>query len=95
MGTDQQSDAGARRHEFVPPDGSRTAANVGPAQQCELRSLDDQHPDASLPQRPGRGSAGDGPDQLCRYQPIGSPSPYGLWGKLGTRAAKEVIDASF
>jgi len=23
----------------------------------------------------------------------GSPSPYGLWGALGTRAANEVIDA--
>ncbi|TWT89529.1 DUF1559 domain-containing protein [Neorhodopirellula pilleata] len=26
------------------------------------------------------------------YLPIGSGSPYGLWGHLGTRAAKEVID---
>ncbi len=27
--------------------------------------------------------------------PAGSPSPYGLWGRLGTRANKEVIDADF
>ncbi len=25
----------------------------------------------------------------------GSPSPYGLWGMLGTRASKEVIDKEF
>ena len=25
----------------------------------------------------------------------GSPSPYGLWGALGTRAAHEVIDEEF
>jgi len=25
----------------------------------------------------------------------GSESPYGLWGKLGTRAAKEVVDEDF
>jgi prepilin-type processing-associated H-X9-DG protein len=25
----------------------------------------------------------------------GSPSPFGLWGRLGTRASKEVIDAEF
>ncbi len=25
----------------------------------------------------------------------GSPSPFGIWGKLGTRAAREVIDAPF
>ncbi len=25
----------------------------------------------------------------------GSPSPYGLWGRLGTRASKEVIDKDF
>ena len=25
----------------------------------------------------------------------GSKSPYGLWGSLGTRAAKEVIDEEF
>jgi prepilin-type N-terminal cleavage/methylation domain-containing protein/prepilin-type processing-associated H-X9-DG protein len=27
--------------------------------------------------------------------PAGSPSPYGLWGALGTRASKEVIDKEF
>ncbi|MEM9825109.1 MAG: DUF1559 domain-containing protein [Planctomycetota bacterium] len=27
--------------------------------------------------------------------PSGSPSPYGLWGALGTRAVKEVIDGEF
>jgi prepilin-type processing-associated H-X9-DG protein len=27
--------------------------------------------------------------------PPGSPSPYGLWGALGTRASKEVIDEAF
>ena len=27
--------------------------------------------------------------------PAGSPSPYGLWGSLGTRANKEVIDGEF
>ncbi|EMB16097.1 DUF1559 domain-containing protein [Rhodopirellula europaea] len=27
--------------------------------------------------------------------PPGSPSPYGLWGSLGSRAAKEVIDGEF
>jgi type II secretory pathway pseudopilin PulG len=27
--------------------------------------------------------------------PPGSPSPYGLWGSLGTRASKEVIDTEF
>lgn len=27
--------------------------------------------------------------------PSGSPSPYGLWGALGTRASKEVINAEF
>ncbi|WP_044303367.1 DUF1559 domain-containing protein [Rhodopirellula sallentina] len=27
--------------------------------------------------------------------PAGSQSPYGLWGKLGTKASKEVIDAEF
>jgi len=25
----------------------------------------------------------------------GKPSPYGLWGSLGTRACKEVIDTEF
>jgi prepilin-type N-terminal cleavage/methylation domain-containing protein/prepilin-type processing-associated H-X9-DG protein len=29
------------------------------------------------------------------WLPAGSASPYGLWGKLGTRAAKEVIDTEF
>ena len=28
-------------------------------------------------------------------QAPGSQSPYGLWGSLGTRANKEVIDAEF
>jgi len=27
--------------------------------------------------------------------PIGAASPYGLWGALGTRANKEVIDQEF
>ncbi|TWT83184.1 hypothetical protein CA13_46470 [Planctomycetes bacterium CA13] len=27
--------------------------------------------------------------------PAGAPSPYGLWGSLGTRAAKEIIDEEF
>ncbi|MCC9603793.1 DUF1559 domain-containing protein [Stieleria sp. JC731] len=29
------------------------------------------------------------------YTPVGSPSPYGLWGALGTRANREVIQESF
>ncbi|MBB3205823.1 prepilin-type N-terminal cleavage/methylation domain-containing protein/prepilin-type processing-associated H-X9-DG protein [Rhodopirellula rubra] len=29
------------------------------------------------------------------FTPAGSQSPYGLWGALGTRAAKEVIDSEF
>ncbi|MFG0290092.1 MAG: DUF1559 domain-containing protein [Rhodopirellula sp. JB044] len=29
------------------------------------------------------------------YEPGGSPSPFGLWGALGTRGAKEVIDGEF
>lgn len=29
------------------------------------------------------------------YTPVGSPSPYGLWGALGTRASSETIDENF
>ncbi|MEM6471297.1 MAG: DUF1559 domain-containing protein [Planctomycetota bacterium] len=29
------------------------------------------------------------------YTPVGSESPYGLWGALGTRASREVIEESF
>jgi prepilin-type N-terminal cleavage/methylation domain-containing protein/prepilin-type processing-associated H-X9-DG protein len=33
--------------------------------------------------------------QLPTCLPAGSPSPYGLWGSLGTRASKEVIKEEF
>ncbi|KAA1261128.1 Type II secretion system protein G precursor [Rubripirellula obstinata] len=32
---------------------------------------------------------------VTNYLPGGSESPFGLWGSLGTRASKEVIDAEF
>ncbi|OUT58092.1 hypothetical protein SV7mr_01590 [Stieleria bergensis] len=33
--------------------------------------------------------------QLGSVNPPGSPSPYGIWGALGTRASKETIDEDF
>ncbi|EMI21107.1 secreted protein containing DUF1559 [Rhodopirellula maiorica SM1] len=34
-------------------------------------------------------------DTSSSFSPPGSKSPYGLWGALGTRASKEVIDGEF
>ncbi|TWU38877.1 hypothetical protein Q31b_39550 [Novipirellula aureliae] len=39
-------------------------------------------------------SASVGPDSQYNLAP-GSPSPFGLWGALGTRASKETIDTEF
>jgi hypothetical protein len=43
----------------------------------------------------GDGSAGVVTSGGVGPRSPGSPSPYGLWGALGTRAAHEVIDGEF
>jgi hypothetical protein len=43
----------------------------------------------------GNSQAGGVRRNLPGPRAAGSPSPYGLWGSLGTKASAEVIDASF
>ena len=42
-----------------------------------------------------RMSCSDNLKQLGSVNPPGSPSPYGIWGALGTRSSGETIDQDF
>tara|TARA_R110002049_G_scaffold285698_4_gene467181 strand:- start:386451 stop:387752 length:1302 start_codon:yes stop_codon:yes gene_type:complete len=44
---------------------------------------------------PDNYGGGASPEGATNYQVSGAQSPYGLWGSLGTRAAKEIIDEEF